>query len=241
MDEFAEEAYKELFPEKEIPKIEVKYSSRMSPYNSFVRYNQIKISFNMSMEWKEIDDTIKKGLVQSLLMRVYKSRKEKTMYTDLYDSFMRNLHRSVSKDRNDPILEESFIRVNTKFFSSQMERPNLVWGGYTKHVLGNYNYHTDTIRISRYFIDAPHEMLDFIMYHELLHKKIKFKTKRGRSHHHTSHFREKEKEYPGAEEIDKKLHKYIVAKSRELRIKQREEERIQIKSRKRTLLDWFRG
>ena len=61
MDEFAEEAFRELFPEKEMPKIEIKYSNRMSPYNSFVRYNHSKILFNMSYEWETIDDSIKKA------------------------------------------------------------------------------------------------------------------------------------------------------------------------------------
>jgi len=39
----------------------------------------------------------------------------------------------------------------------------------------------------------------------LLHKKHKFKTKNGRHHHHTSEFRKKEKEFPNAEQIEKKL------------------------------------
>jgi len=248
MELFLEEAFRELFPRKELLHFEIRYVKRMAPYNSYLSYNPHKMILKMSCEWKEIDDSIKKGLAQSLLMRVYKTKIDKTNYTDLYDSFMRHLHRGVNKDKNDPLLEESFNRINKTFFYSQIERPNLEWGGYTKRVLGNYNYHTDTIRISKYFIDAPLELLDFIMYHELLHKKIKFKTKRGRSHHHTSHFREKEKEFPGAEDIDQRLHEYLVKKIRSHKKKQREEYKTKItgenKPRKKNklgnLLDWFR-
>ncbi len=206
---FAEEAFRELFPEREIPRIEIRYSSRLGSYNSNVRYTSHSLTFNLSGEWKDVDESIQKGLVQSLMMRVYKSSTKKTNYTDLYDSFMRHLHRSVAKTQSDPALLSSFERVNTTFLYGQMGRPNLVWGKYTKRVLGNYNYHTDTIRISRYFMEAPLEILDYIMYHELLHKQIKFTTSGGRSLHHSSHFRKKEKEFPRAEMLEKEIHSFL--------------------------------
>jgi predicted metal-dependent hydrolase len=209
---FAEKAFQKLFPEKEVPKIKVRYSGRMGPYNSNVTYRGKNFTFSLSREWKEIDESIKKGLVQSLLMRVYKTKVKRTHYTDLYDSFMKHLHRSTSKDKNDPELEASFERVNDKYLSSTLERPNLEWGGYTKRVLGNYNYHTDSIKISSFFKEAPQEMLDYIMYHELLHKKIKFSTSGGRSQHHTKEFRDMEKKYPGFHGMDDKIHNFLVYK-----------------------------
>jgi hypothetical protein len=50
------------------------------------------------------------------------------------------------------------------------------------------------------------------MYHEMLHKKYKFNSKNGRSYHHTSQFRKKEKAYPNSEEIEKKLNSLAVRK-----------------------------
>ena len=237
---FAEEAFRELFPDRDIPKIEVVYSSRLGAYNSNVRYTSHSLTFNLSSEWRDVDDSIQKGLTQSLMMRVYKSSKKKTNYTDLYDSFMRHLHRSVPKTKSDPALLSSFERVNTKLLYGQMEKPNLVWGGYTKRVLGNYNYHTDTIRISSYFMDAPLELLDYIMYHELLHKQIKFTTSGGRSLHHSRTFRRKEKEFPRAEHLEKEIHSFLRYKR-----KPREED-VERSGRGRSirfgegLLRWFR-
>jgi hypothetical protein len=232
---WAEEAFRSLYPSRKMPRIEIKYTGRMAPYNSNVTYRTDLFVFKLSREWEEVEDPIKKGMVQSLLMRVYKTKKKKTHNTDLYDSFMRHLHRTVAKDKNDPDLDASYKRVNKKFFSDTIERPNLEWGGFTRRVLGNYNYHTDTIKISSYFKDAPLDMLDYIMYHELLHKRIKFHTTGGRSFHHTKKFRDREAKYPGFKGMDDKIHEYLVRKRKPRGKKEKKKEKKQF-----SLFSWLR-
>jgi hypothetical protein len=75
-----------------------------------------------------------------------------------------------------------------------MEIPNLEWGSNSKRKLGSYDYHTDTISISTIFLDSEQELLDYLIYHEMLHKKLKFNSKNNRSYHHTKKFKAKEKE-----------------------------------------------
>lgn len=225
---FAEQAFKELFPQKKLPTIDIKYSGKFSPYNANVYYVNNVYSFKLSKEWRGVDNAIKIGLIQSLFLRIFKKRIKKTMKStlalnsknilsttniDLYYAFTKNLHKSIAKHKSDPILEQSFNRVNEKYFYGWVEIPNLEWGSYTKTTLGNYNYHTDTIRVSKYFETVP-ELLDYIMYHEILHKKVKFKSKNWRAYSHTSEFRKKEKEFPNQKQMEEKIHNFLRYKRR---------------------------
>ena len=75
-------------------------------------------------------------------------------------------------------------RVNEKYFYGMILVPNLKWGNKSLSQLGTYDYGTDTITVSR-ILEKESILLDYVMYHEILHKKIKFKEKNGRSIHHS--------------------------------------------------------
>jgi predicted metal-dependent hydrolase len=209
---FEEEAFRELFPSKKMPVIIVNYSGRFSPYNANVKLTGDRLFFSLSKDWKHVDITIRKGLIQNLMLKLYgrKGHKcKKTIYIDLYDSFTKNLHHSIAKTMTDPLLEASFNRVNEKFFFGLVEQPNLGWSGYSKTTLGTYNYQTDTIRVSKFFQDSPLEMLDYIMYHEVLHKKVKFKNTGINVMHHTNEFRKMEKAYPNQKKMEKEIGAFL--------------------------------
>ena len=84
---------------------------------------------------------------------------------------------------------------------------NLAWGGFSTSKLGSYEYGSDTVIISNIFKEHP-KLLDYIMYHELLHKKFKFKNSGNRSYHHTKEFKKKEKEFEDPD-IEKKLELFL--------------------------------
>lgn len=201
----AEQSFKQLFPEKEIThELSIKYNNKFKPYNANVRYTNKRIQFNLSKKWRTISLEIRMGLLQSLMLKIFKEKKE-TVNIEFYNSFMRNIHIAIPKLKTDVFLEESFNRVNEKYFYGLIERPNLTWGNFTTSKLGSYEYGSDTITISRIFKNAELRLLDYVMYHEMLHKKHKFYSKNGRSYHHTSEFRKKEKEFENSKEIDKEI------------------------------------
>ena len=71
----AEKSFKELFPEKEFNfETKIKYSGKFNPYNANVHYNSRSIQFNLSREWKKISEDIKIGLIQSLLLKIFKEK-----------------------------------------------------------------------------------------------------------------------------------------------------------------------
>ena len=236
----AEEAFRELYPEREFPSLRLRYSGRFKSYNANVTYRENDFVFNLARDWKEIDEAIVKGLLQHLLLKVMRRKiavsPSLSMNIDLYNSFMRNLHRSVKKEKSDPVLAASFERLNSHFFEGTLERPNLEWGNYSKAMLGNYNYHTDTIRISKHFLEASQELLDYIMYHEMLHKKLKFKSTGSSTCHHTPEFKHWERQYPGYHTMDNQIKAHLryrrTPRDSGVRFTQR---------RRRSLLWWLQG
>jgi len=205
----AEKAFKMLYPNKNFDyEISLKYSGKFKAYNANASFCGKKLIFNLSRKWKEVsDEDIKIGLIQSLLLKLFKGKK-KTMNIDLYNIFIKKLHLSIPKTKSDPLLEESFNRVNDKYFYGVIEQPNLKWGSKTSATLGSYEYQTDMITISSIFRSAPLVLLDYVMYHEMLHKKHKFDVKGRRSYHHTSRFKKEEKRFDGQERIEKELKKF---------------------------------
>jgi hypothetical protein len=69
-------------------------------------------------------------------------------------------------------LEASFARVNAMYFAGQMDQPRLVWNrALTGRKFGHYRRGVDVVMLS-VSLDAPAVpecVLDFVMYHELLH------------------------------------------------------------------------
>src|SRR3989338_240918 len=207
---FAQKAFNELYPDAEA-EIGVDYSGRLKSYGSRVSYNFSKTKFNFTLnkKWKHVDEDIRIGLVQALFLKVFKDKRT-TFNADLYNNFVRHLHIAIPKNKIDPLLKESFGRINEKYFSGLIEMPNLVFGQDSVRTLGHYNYKTDTITISNIFKKKT-ELADFIMFHEILHKKHKFKSGLN-NRYHTSKFRKEEKQFENNEYYEKELEKFLRGK-----------------------------
>ncbi|HLX62530.1 MAG TPA: hypothetical protein VKX17_14735 [Planctomycetota bacterium] len=70
-------------------------------------------------------------------------------------------------------LDESFQRVNAAYFESRLVQPELCWSPVrARRILGSYQERNDRLIVSRVFDSAavPLFVLDYLMYHELLHK-----------------------------------------------------------------------
>ena len=104
-----------------------------------------------------------------------------------------------------------YAKLNRDYFKGQLEQPRLVWSP-RKSVrrLGTYQPDSDTITISKRLDsrDIPQYLVEYVLYHEMLHKKIGLREVNGRRYAHTSEFRKAEKQfaqYKEAEEFIKKL------------------------------------
>lgn len=204
-----EEAFSELSPDlHQQYSLSVKYSGRFKAYNAHITKRNKELAIKMSKQWRTVNRDIKMGLVQTLLVKML-NLKTTTTNMDLYEIFLKNVHIAIPKDKNHPVLHSSFDRVNERYFSGMLERPNLVWGTESFRKLGSYTYGSDTISISKVLEDSDPLLLDYVMYHEMLHKKHKFHTKHGRSFHHTKAFRDSEKRFPDQEAMEKALEEHL--------------------------------
>ncbi len=199
-----QESFERLYPGKEFDyDTRINYSGKFKPFNANVRFTTTRITLNLSKKWKGIDKEIQIGLIQELLVKLFKSKKH-TKNMDMYTTFIKKLHHFVPKTESDPTLESSFNRINDKYFSGLIEMPNLKFGKNSFTKLGSYSYASDTVTISS-ALKQDYELLDYVMHHELLHKKHQFSSKNGRSYHHTALFRKKEKEFENADLMEKRL------------------------------------
>ncbi len=205
-------SYHRLFPNQEFPyQTYLEYNRRLADFNANLRLHKNTLSLHLNLQWKDIDEEIKIGLVQHLLCRVLK-KKVNTPNIELYHNFIRNIPLLTPKTKNDAALEASFQRINQQFFHNQIEQPNLQWGSDSFRKLASYNFHDDTITVSTVFTQARPEMLDFLMYHEMLHKEHKFKHRNGRSSFHSPEFKEAEQAYPNHEQMEREINTVIQQK-----------------------------
>ncbi|MBN2454278.1 M48 family metallopeptidase [Candidatus Woesearchaeota archaeon] len=191
----------------------ISYSNRFSHYNANVKKIGSNIAFSLSRKWRGVSRDIVIGLLQELLIKILKMPHRRTINIDLYNNFIRSLHRTSERVDSEPLLFDSFSRVNEKYFESLIEAPNLVWGRPSRRKLASYDYHTDTVTVSTLFKKAPLHIVDYLVYHELLHKKLKFKNSKGRSIHHSRQFRKMERAFENSAGIEKEISSFLRGKS----------------------------
>lgn len=180
----------------------LEYSGKFRGYNANIRQRGTTILARLSKQWQTVSPDIQLGLLQDLLCRLLK-KKRHSIHIDLYNNFLRSVPHYAPKTQTHPVLEQSFLRLNDQFFNGMMAQPNLRLGNGV-NLLGTYHYSTDTVTISRILLDNP-LLLDYVMYHELLHKKHQFKSTGTRTCHHTKAFRDEELLFPYALQLEKEL------------------------------------
>lgn len=95
-------------------------------------------------------------------------------------------------------LSVSFNRVAAAYFGGDGLHPRLTWSGsFTGRKFGHYDSVHDTVMISATLdrADVPEFVLDSVMHHELLHKKLGVGWRNGRMSVHTSEFRDQERRF----------------------------------------------
>ncbi len=185
----------EVFDELSVSKQEatVTYSRRFNGYNANVRYKRGCYAFRLSKKWESVDEEIRKGAVQHLLRKVHPET-PKTTSIELYEEFLRQVADYAPRKESPQELVERFNQLNEEYFGGLMNQPNLEWGKESLTQLGRYHYTTDTVRLSTILRKRP-DLLDFVLYHELLHKKHKFTPANNHFKHHTKAFRADEKKF----------------------------------------------
>lgn len=92
-------------------------------------------------------------------------------------------------------LAEVFGRVNHAYFEGQLPRPHLTWSrSVLRNEFGRYEASHDTVAINRALdrADVSELVVEYVMYHELLHKALGVRVQAGRRQVHSHAFRKAE-------------------------------------------------
>ena len=217
--DIAKQAFCKLYPDKMFNySATINYSGKFKGYNANVQLNKFnsEMVFNLSKKWQEVSNEIQIGLLQSLMTKIFKQHK-RTTEIELYELFLKNLSNTTPRTKSHPILEESFNRVNEKYLMGLMSMPNFGLRNSTQ-LLGTFEYSTDTVTITSWLLEHQ-ELLDYVMYHELLHKKHKFSSHGSRHCSHTKEFREEEHKFEQWEILEKQLNNLVRTQRRKNRTK----------------------
>ena len=96
-------------------------------------------------------------------------------------------------------LDTIFEELNTRFFHGLLGRPRMSWSQTkTRRILGHYDPAHNAIIISRIFdhFAVPAYVLEYIVYHEMLHLKHPVKLRGNRRCVHSAEFQTEEKLFP---------------------------------------------
>jgi hypothetical protein len=120
-------------------------------------------------------------------------------------------------------LDEMFSRLNAQYFNGQLERPLLSWSQRrARRVLGHHDHVHGTIIISL-ALDSPRIprfVVEYVLYHEMLHVKHPPRRLSGRTIYHSQQFRSDERDFEQFDEALKWLEK-IALPVRRRRLKTR--------------------
>jgi predicted metal-dependent hydrolase len=198
-----------------------KVKAEFYPYRSLrhsVEWNGFRIRAKVSKLFANAPNQILEVIAVILLSRVYKRQIDKhtrSLYRAYsqqlsYKRQVRKLDYSAKGKYFD--LQLIYQRINNIYFSGELKVANIGWSkkrSYTR--LGFYDKKRNLIVISKIF-DSPAaslKVLQYLMYHEMLHIKYPEVTVNHRRRIHTRDFKQAEKQFPDFDEIQVWLKKNV--------------------------------
>jgi len=171
---------------------------------------------------EEAPEKVLEALIHILIARALK-RRPRPEYLQIYDHYtampeVEEKHAQVRTERSRKVLlgtkgtyydlDEIFGRINREYFNSELPKPNLSWSPRrSKRLLGYHDGHLNLVVISRWLDRkvVPQLVVDFIMYHELLHIVVPSIMKNGRRIVHTQEFKQRDKQFRFYDEANRWL------------------------------------
>lgn len=206
------EAFKLLGKNRPVPELEVNFY----PYtglNHTIRLRSGKVYVRLSDILEDAPNDVHRSLAFMLVSKLL-GRKVPILHEKNYRNYtyLPDVQRTaelarrgrgrkiVSTSRGKSYdLDKMFKRLNYRYFEGKIRKPTLTWSQRKTHrILGHHDSIHNTIVISRTLDshDVPEWLVEFVLYHEMLHIKHPAQFINGRRQHHTKTFRSDEKKFP---------------------------------------------
>jgi predicted metal-dependent hydrolase len=216
--ELFQETYRELRPGTSPPELKIEFFA-FSNVNNTIRLRNGKLLVRLSDLLEGAPETVLRAIAHILLAKMYRrpiDRGQAARYRKYVGSrdIVRKAHlvrqirgrkrlrspRGVFYD-----LDIIFEDLNTRFFHGLMARPRMSWSQLrTRRILGHYDPAHNAIIISRIFDHpaVPQYVLEYIVYHEMLHLKHPVTLRGSRRCVHSAEFQAEEKLFPRVQEAN---------------------------------------
>ena len=212
--EIFQESYNKLRPGTPFPELKLEFFA-FANVNNTIRLRDGKLLVRLSDLLEGAPEGILRAIAHILLAKMYRKpidRSHAARYRKYVGSheIMRKAH-LVRQMRGRKLLrsprghfydlDSIFEELNTRFFHGLMARPRMSWSqSKTRRILGHYDPAHNAIIISRIFDRpaVPRYVLEYIVYHEMLHLKHPVKLRGSRRCVHSAEFQAEEKLVPRA-------------------------------------------
>jgi hypothetical protein len=206
------DAFRTLGTNGSVPEIEISYY----PYvgiNHTIRIRDGRALVRIAEICRGMPMNVHRALATILVSKLFRRpvpRAADTLYSEFTSTeIMRRLAAESKRKHGRKVitsaegevydLEEIFRRLNQRFFQGRLEEPTLTWSARrTYRTLGHHDATHKTIVVSR-SLDSrrtPQYVIDYIVFHEMLHIHHPTVHHNGRRYHHTPEFRRDERKFP---------------------------------------------
>ena len=216
--EIFQETYSELRPGSSVPELKVEFFA-FANVNNTIRLREGRLLVRLSDLLEGAPDGVLRAIAHILLAKMYRQPIDRgyaaryRKYVGSHDIVrkahlvrqMRGRKLLCSPSGHFYDLDAVFEDLNTRFFHGLMARPRLSWSQTkTRRILGHYDPAHNAIIISRIFDHpaVPRYVLDYIVYHEMLHLKHPVKLRGSRRCVHSAEFQAEEKLFPRADQAN---------------------------------------
>jgi len=210
--EIFQETYTGLRPATAIPELKIEFFA-FANVNNTIRLRDGRLLVRLSDLLEGAPDTVLRAIAHILLAKMYRQpidRAHAARYRKYVASheIVRKTHlvrQMRGRKRLRPArgivydLDAIFETLNTRFFHGLMARPRMSWSQTkTRRILGHYDPAHNAIIISRIFdhFAVPAYVLEYIVYHEMLHLKHPVRLRGSRRCVHSAEFQAEEKLFP---------------------------------------------
>ncbi|MGC2446537.1 MAG: M48 family peptidase [Candidatus Sulfotelmatobacter sp.] len=218
MLELFQETYSELRPGTAVPEMTVEFFA-FANVNNTIRLRNGKLLVRLSDLLEGAPETVLRAIAHILLAKMYRKSIDRghaaryRKYVGSHD-IVRKAH-LVRQIRGRKLLRSArghfydldavFEVLNTRFFHGLMARPRMSWSQTkTRRILGHYDPAHNAIIISSLFDHpkVPRYVLEYIVYHEMLHLKHPVRLRGSRRCVHSAEFQAEERLFPRVAEAN---------------------------------------
>ena len=216
--EIFQETYGELRPGTSLPPLKIEFFA-FANVNNTIRLRDGRLLVRLSDLLEGAPENVLRAIAHILLAKMYRQpidRGHAARYRKYVGSheIVRKAHlvrQMRGRKRLRPArghffdLDVVFEELNTRFFHGLMARPRMSWSQTkTRRILGHYDPAHNAIVISRIFDHpaVPRFVLEYIVYHEMLHLKHPVRLRGSRRCVHSAEFQAEEKLFPRVAEAN---------------------------------------